>query len=165
MGSDHKYARANEHPEELDLWREWIRKNVKSGRMGFVFEDTDLIHTCTFDKDPKPWLVARRFWSSSDPIGKFMAIERKLGNADMDHAQKRTFGLWDHITRKGDPLRQRYMGWYLLNHPHEDPRKCPHVTINREKLTMDQFKLFLKFERDIPPYEFPDYVWKGARGG
>jgi len=156
LGSDHEYARAKKHPEELDQWREWIRRNIGSGREGYVFEDVDIVRTC--DKDPVPWLIVRHFSPTSDPVGKLMAIERKLGNADMGHAQKRTFGLWDHITRKGDPLRQRWMGWYLLNHPHEDPRKCTHVTINGKRLTMDDFKLFLKFELDIPPYEFPDYV-------
>ena len=164
MGSGHEYKRAQEHPEELDLWRQWIRENIGSGPEGFVFEDVDLMGISEdlrgddCDKDPKPWLVNRRFLPGSDPVGKFMAIEKKFGNADMDHAQIRTFGLWDHISRMGDPLRKRYMGWYLLNHPHEDPRKCTHVTINGKRLTMDDFKLFLKFELDIPPYEFPDYV-------
>ncbi len=145
MDSDHDW-RGN--PKELDLWREWIRRNIESGREGFVFEDIDHV----------PWLVARRFWRVSDPIGRFLVIEKKLGDAGMDPAQIRTFGLWDHLTRRGEPLRKRYMGWYLLNHPHENPWECTHVTINGKRLTMDEFKLFLKFELDLPPYEFPDYV-------
>jgi len=159
--SGHVYGRASEHPEELDIWRQWIRENIERGSKGYVFEDIDLIRTC--DKDPVPWLVVRRFWPTSDPIGKLMAIERKFGNADMGYAQKRTFGLWDHLTRLGDPLRERWWGWYLLNHPHENPEECTYVIINGIKLTKDKFKLFLKFELDIPPYEFPDYV-KGEGG-
>ncbi|MBA7613310.1 hypothetical protein ES703_20556 [subsurface metagenome] len=148
MPSDHTWRGK---PEDRDSWREWIRRNVESAREGYIFEDIDLV----------PWLVARRYFGILDPVGRFMIIERKLGNADMGKAQIRTFGLIDHILRKGDPQGQRYGGLYLLNHPHEDHQKCTHVIINREKLTMDQFKQFLKFEHEIPPYEFPDYVWKG----
>lgn len=151
MPSDHTWRGK---PEDRDPWREWIRRNVESGRDGYVFEDIDIV----------PWLVARRYFGILDPVGRFMIIERKFGNASMGKAQIRTFGLIDHILREGDPLGQRWRGWYLLNHPHEDPLKCPYVKINGKNLTMAQFKLFLKFERDdIPPYEFPDYAWKSAR--
>jgi len=167
LDSGHVYVRAHEHPEEVDLWREWIRIKVKSGSEGYVFEDIDNISTDIIrrsDKDPVPWAVVRRFWPGSDPVGKLLAIERKRGNAPMGYAQIRTFGLWDYLTRKGDPLRQRWMGWYLLNHPYEDPWECTYVIINgKRKLTMDELILFLKFELDILPYEFPDYV-KGEGG-
>ncbi len=153
MGSGHTWRGA---PEEIDPWRQWIRENIGSGPEGYVFEDVDMLRK--YDKEPVPWMIVRHFSPRSDPVGKLMAIERKLGDADMGHAQIRTFGLWDHITRKGDPLRKRWMGWYLLNHSHENPAECTYVTINGIRRTMDELLLFLKFELDIPPYEFPDYV-------
>ncbi len=156
MGSGHKYRRAREHPEELDPWREWIRENIDRGSAGYIFEDVDMLPI--EDKEPVPWVIVRYFDRRLDPVGKLMAIERKFGNADMGHAQIRTFGLLDKIARKGDPDRKRWMGFYLLNHPHQDPEQCDHVQINGNRYTLDQFKKFMKFELDIPPYEFPDYI-------
>lgn len=154
--SGHVYRRARDHPEEVDLWREWIRQNVPSGSAGYVIEDIDLL--LIEDTSPEPWVIIRYYSPRLDPVGKLMAVERKYGNGDMGHAQIRTFGLLDKIARRGDPLRQRWMGYYLLNHPHENPELCDHVLINHKSYTMDEFRKFVKFELDIPPYEFPDYI-------
>jgi len=147
LDSDHIWKGPH---EERDPWREWIRKNILGGPEGYVFEDFDLV----------PWLVSRRYWRISDPIGKFMLIEKKYGNSIMETAQIRTFGLIDHTLRKGDPKRKRYMGFYLFQYPDEDPWKCTQVTVNSKTITIDEFKRFLTFDLDIPPYEFSYYFNK-----
>lgn len=140
MASEHTWRG---DPAKLNPWREWIRKNIPGGSSGYVFEDLDL--------------VTRRFYPE-DSTGRFMLIEMKYADSKLGRAQIWTFGLIDRLLRIGDPKRLRYLGYYLLQYPNEDPDKCTQVTVNGKIITIDELKRFLTFELEISPYEFPHNV-------
>ena len=57
---------------------------------------------------------------STDATGRFLLAELKYGKAWIDHAQKMTFGLVHSTLRMGDPDRQRYLGYYMVQYDNED---------------------------------------------
>ena len=128
------------HPDKFQIlpWREYIRQNLPPGAEGFVAEDLDLII---------------RNYTQQDPKGKFMLIELKYGHTKLNIAQQRTFGLIDKLLKTSSE-NERYLGFYLVQYPHEDPDKCEYVSVNGVKLTLEEFKAFLKFELQVPSYSF-----------
>jgi len=120
-------------------WREWIRREMPPGSRGWVAEDLDL--------------VVRRF-GPNDPIGRFMFVEIKYAAISLNTAQKWTFGLIDRLLRRADPKGTRYIGYYLMQYPDKDPEKCNSVTINGQRLCINDFKKWLAFENNIEPMGF-----------
>jgi hypothetical protein len=85
-------------------FREFLRNKKPHGTRGYVVEDLDLII---------------RVYSShyqTDARGKFVLIELKFANAWLTTGQIRTFFQMDQLWRKADPERQRYIGFYVINH-------------------------------------------------
>jgi len=82
-----------------------------------------------------------------------MLIELKYGHTKLNIAQQRTFGLVDKLLKTSSE-NERYLGFYLVQYPHEDPDKCEYVIVNGVKLTLEEFKAFLKFELQVPSYSF-----------
>src|SRR4029450_4557735 len=93
----------NPHLFQVLPLREYIRLNFPSGPEGFVTEDLDLL--------------VRHFGRkySQDLFGRFMLIDHKSLGANLGSAQEWTFKLVHSTLRAGDPKRQRYLGYFLLN--------------------------------------------------
>lgn len=132
--------------------REYLRRHLPNGREGFVVEDLDLL--------------IRHFGPryGADPTGRFMLVEEKRNGCTIGMAQQRTFGLVDEVLRKGDPGRERYTGYYLLNTTYDanDELTFP-LRVNGQPLDRDQFHQWLEGELSIREYFGPD-GW-GKRNG
>jgi len=121
-------------------WREWLRREMPAGPEGWVAEDLDLI--------------VRRYMSS-DPVGRFMLVELKYGEAGLGEAQIRTFGLVDGLLRAADPQGRRYLGYYLLQYPELDWERCHGFKVNGLPLSAQGLKKWLVMEIILPAYRFP----------
>lgn len=93
--------------QQLPL-RDYMRSNLPSGPAGCVIEDLDV--------------VVRHFGTKYqlDATGRFMLIEQKHPGSFIGTAQQMTFGLMHAVMRKGDPNRERYVGYYVLNIAFDD---------------------------------------------
>lgn len=120
-------------------FRKWLRENMPTPRDGFVVEDLDLLLRCYGPN------------YHTDDKGCFMLVEVKYGNADLGHAQRRTFGLINQLLRLADPKRERYMGFYLIQYSDPDWSYAD-FKINRRPVTGEQFTSFLNFEYSPPTY-------------
>jgi hypothetical protein len=85
-----------------DPRRDLIRQYLPKGSDGFVYEDLDLVP---------------RVFTSKDPVGRFALVEFKWNGTEMGTAQRKTFGLIHSTLRAGDPSRERYIGFYVVNWP------------------------------------------------
>ena len=131
-----------ERPDLLQRlpWRDWIRDEMPAGPEGWVAEDLDLI--------------VRRY-TSSDPVGRFMLVELKYGEAGLGKAQFMTFGLMDGLLRTADPQGKRYLGYYLLNYPESEWEGCSGFRVNGIPLAIQGLKKWLAMEVILPAYRFP----------
>lgn len=130
------------HPEFIQVlsFREWLRSDrFPTGSEGFVVEDLDL--------------VVRWYVSKVDEVGKFMFCEIKNNRAGLKPAQRNTFRLIDELLRRGDPSRERYIGFYLIQPslPEWENLNCM-FQVNGKVLNHDDLSLFFLGLLKIPPY-------------
>lgn len=114
-------------------FRDWLRKRMPNGRAGYVVEDLDLV----------PRVYGPNY--NEDDIGKFMLLELKYTSSWIGVAQQKTFGLIHRVCRAGDPARRRYLGYYVINYDNEDWDQAT-ICINRQPVTMDQFREFMQLK-------------------
>ena len=123
--------------------REYLRRvneppHFKRGHEGFVVEDLDVLF--------------RTFGPAfqTDAKGKFMIVEEKHPGAKMQRAQEMTFGLLDDVCRKGDPLRERYLGFYVLEIGYDaiDYPIFP-VKVNGHRLSETMYKAWVEMRHII----------------
>lgn len=114
---------------------------MPSGDKGYVVEDLDL--------------VIRLFGSSYrlDSKGAFALIELKFNQADLEFAQKKTFGLIDEVARLGDPQRKRYLGYFLIQYSNEDWNKSS-FWLNYNPISKEELFIFLEHPEKYDPYDF-----------
>lgn len=84
----------------------------------------------------------------TDGKGKVILIELKFGDARLDVAQERTFGLINSILRQGDPNEHRYRGYYLVQYTHEDWDQAA-FSVNGVPLSRQDFIAFLQLDDQI----------------
>jgi hypothetical protein len=98
---DHFYEHTRD--EKILPWREWCRKYMPKGSEGFTFEDVD-------------GMVALH--GPLSPRGtRFMLIEYKWWDVALDLSQVKNFRLLHALLRRGDPTRQTYIGFYIVEWP------------------------------------------------
>lgn len=120
--------------------REYLRHKLPPGPAGCVVEDLDLL--------------VRHFGTNYglDATGRFMLIEQKHPGYFIEGAQVWTFRLVHDTLRKGDPNRERYVGYYVLNIAFDDDKNpiFP-VTVNRSHvLEEDKFGQWLNGALVLP---------------
>lgn len=148
--SDHEFR----NPDKVQVLplREYLRRELPNGRDGFVVEDLDLL--------------IRHFGPryGTDSQGRFMLIEEKRNGCTIGAAQQRTFGLVDEVLRKGDPNRERYTGYYLLNTVYDGNNELAFpLRVNGQTMTRDQFHQWLEGALRVQEYFGAD-GW-GRRNG
>lgn len=120
--------------------REYMRLTLPSGPSGCVVEDLDIL--------------VRHYGINYglDATGRFMLIEQKFPGSFIGSAQIRTFGLIHDTLRKGDPNRERYVGYYVLNIAFDDfGNPMFPVTVNRSHvLDEDKFGQWLNGALVLP---------------
>jgi len=126
------------NPDKFQVleFREWIRENLPSGADGTVVEDLDVILR----------VYGERY--DTDEKGKFMLLELKYGNAWIDYAQKKTFGLLDDLLRRAGPESNRYVGFFVAQYDDED-WDASEFRVNRKSLTREEFFRFLQFDEEV----------------
>jgi hypothetical protein len=114
-------------------FRDWIRDKLPNGPNGCVVEDLDL--------------VIRVYGPNfhSDGTGKFMLIELKFWGSWIQTAQKNTFGLIDHLLRRADPNKERYLGYFVINYNDEDWDQS-RFSINHIEVSGEELMNFLLFK-------------------
>lgn len=124
------------NPDKLQVLphREWIRKNLPCGALGYVVEDLDLVVRAYGNK------------YATDKTGYFMFVELKFGNGCLGTAQRMTFRLIHDTCRGGDPDGKRYQGYYLVQYDNED-WDIANFKINHIGITRDSFIRFMNFEK------------------
>lgn len=129
------------HPDKVQLllFREYLRKRMPPSSQGYVVEDLDLVLRAY---NPGK---SGRFDFQTDADGKFRLVELKYGNAWIGGAQQRTFRLMDRLMRKGDPDKQRYLGYFVIQYSAEDWEHSK-FKINRKEVDRETFHRFLMFE-------------------
>lgn len=135
------------NPDKLQQlpYRDYLRENFPSGADGYVVEDLDVVLRT----------YGTRF--RSDDTGRVMLIELKYHPHWIGPAQQRTFGLIHQLMRKGDPDRERYLGYYVVWHDNSD-WEASNFWINRKPVDRQIFHRFLSFEDvGIPG------LWEGIR--
>jgi len=137
-------------------FRNWIRENFPDGSAGFVAEDLDL--------------VTRVYGSAykSDMAGMFRLIELKHKHYGMDKSQHKTFGLIDALLRMGNPEKDRYDGYYLIQTDSDDWERCGVFFVNHTLLTKEEFLLWFEFDPSVivEPYNFRHpllLAWKASQ--
>jgi len=140
--SNHTFR--NPHLFQQLKFRDWIREKMPNGSQGFVVEDLDLVTR----------VYGRHY--GADDIGKFRLIEIKHKTHRLGCAQEKTFGLMDALARIGDPHRQRYDGYYLIQADSEDWDECMFFHVNGEPLPRDKFMAWFEFDPSVQvePYDF-----------
>lgn len=106
--------------------REYLREELPPGSAGCVVEDLDLL--------------VRHYGMryGLDATGRFMLIEQKHPGSFIGTAQQMTFGLVHSVLRKGDPDRERYLGYYVLEVAFDEGQMPVFpVRVNR-KYTLDR---------------------------
>jgi len=126
------------NPDKLQVlpFRDWIRANLPAGNQGYVAEDLDLMLR----------VYGHEF--NTDATGRFAECELKFGNATLDYAQIRTFRLRHTIMRKGDPERERYQGFYLIQYTDSNWDKAL-FTVNGCPLNRSSFLRFMMLDPDL----------------
>lgn len=102
------------------LSREFIRRHLPVGKLGFSMEDIDVSH---------------RTFSLSDDVGKVRMIETKVGTDDIGNSKDRHFAIYDTVMRNGDPVGVLYGGYFVISSWTDDWESCSSFRINRREVT------------------------------
>lgn len=125
--------------QQLPL-RDYMRKHLPAGGAGCVVEDLDV--------------VIRHYGTKYqlDATGRFMLIEQKHPGSFIATAQQMTFGLMHATLRKGDPNRERYTGYYVLNIAFDDDGNpiFPVLVNRKHQLDESQFKEWMNGALVLP---------------
>lgn len=129
------------HPDLVQVlpFREYLRQHMPTAQEGYVVEDLDLALRVYQPNKPTP------FNFQTDAEGKLRLIELKYGKAWITPGQQRTFGLIDKLMRLGDPNKERYLGYFVVQYSAEDWEHSM-FKINGKPVDRDTFHRFLMFE-------------------